>query len=159
MQLSPYLIPQYFHHCKRNSTPISHHSLIPLLPIYFLFLNFNLFLTALGFPGGSAGKESTCNAGDLGWEDTPAKGTATHSSILAWRIPWTIWSMGSQRVRHVCETFTFTFHFWLHWIFIAALRLSLVAASRVYSRLQYIGFSLQWLLLLQSTGSRARGLP
>ena len=65
MQLSPYLIPQYFHHCKRNSTPISQHSLIPLLPIYFLFLNFNLLLTALGFPGGSAGKESTCNAGNL----------------------------------------------------------------------------------------------
>ena len=41
----------------------------------------------------------------LGWEDTPEKGMATHSSILAWRIPWTeepggIQSMGSQRVRH-----------------------------------------------------------
>ena len=43
----------------------------------------------LGFPGGSAGKESTCNVGDLGWEDPPEKGTATHSSILVWRIPWT----------------------------------------------------------------------
>ena len=29
------------------------------------------------------------NAGDLGWEDPLEKGTATHSSILAWRIPWT----------------------------------------------------------------------
>ena len=28
--------------------------------------------------------------GSLGWEDPPEKGTATHSSILAWRIPWTI---------------------------------------------------------------------
>ena len=36
----------------------------------------------------------------LGWEDPPEKGKATHSSILAWRIPWTIHSMGSQRVRH-----------------------------------------------------------
>ena len=35
----------------------------------------------------------------LGWEDPLEEGTATHSSILAWRIPWTIWSMGSQRVR------------------------------------------------------------
>ena len=26
----------------------------------------------------------------LGWEDSLAKGTATHSCILAWRIPWTI---------------------------------------------------------------------
>ena len=25
----------------------------------------------------------------LGWEDPPEKGMATHSSILAWRIPWT----------------------------------------------------------------------
>ena len=36
-----------------------------------------------GFPGGSAGKESTRNAGDLGWEDPLEKGKATHSSILA----------------------------------------------------------------------------
>ena len=35
----------------------------------------------------------------LGWED-PLKGMATHCSILAWRIPQNIQSMGSQRVRH-----------------------------------------------------------
>ena len=40
----------------------------------------------------------------LGWEDLE-KGMATHSSILAWEIPWTeepgrLHSMGSQRVRH-----------------------------------------------------------
>ena len=35
----------------------------------------------------------------LDWEDALEKGSATHSSILAWRIPWTK-SMGSQRVRH-----------------------------------------------------------
>ena len=88
----------------------------------------------MGFPGGSAGKELTCNAGDLGlipgsgrssgegigyllqyswaslvaqlvknppavwetwvqslgWDDPLEKGKATHSSILAWRIPWTV---------------------------------------------------------------------
>ena len=93
----------------------------------------------MGFPHSSAGKESTCNAGDpslipgsgrsvgegigypvqyswaflvaqlvknssavwetwvrsLGWEDPLEKGKATHSSILAWRIPWTQ-SMGLQ---------------------------------------------------------------
>ena len=98
----------------------------------------------LGFPCGSAGKESTCNAGDphsipgsgrsaedgrgyplryswaslvaqlvkyppamwktwvrsLGWDDPLEKGKATHSSILAWRIAWTIQSMGLQGVRH-----------------------------------------------------------
>ena len=36
----------------------------------------------------------------LVWEDLLEKGKATHSSILAWRIPGTVWSMGSQRVRH-----------------------------------------------------------
>ena len=36
----------------------------------------------------------------LGWEDPLEKGKATHSSILAWRIPWTVYSMGLQRVRH-----------------------------------------------------------
>ena len=35
----------------------------------------------------------------LGWEDPMEKGKATHSIILAWRIPWTQ-SMGSQRVEH-----------------------------------------------------------
>ena len=33
----------------------------------------------------------------LGWEDPLEKGKATHSSILAWRIPWTILPMGLQR--------------------------------------------------------------
>ena len=36
----------------------------------------------------------------LGWEHPREKGKATHSSILAWRIPWTVQFMGSQRVRH-----------------------------------------------------------
>ena len=40
-----------------------------------------------GFPSGSAGKESACKAGDMGWEDPPEKEKATHSNILAWRIP------------------------------------------------------------------------
>ena len=49
----------------------------------------------------------------LGWEDPPEKGTATHSSILAWRIPWTEESGGlhynrSQRVGHDWATFTFS---------------------------------------------------
>ena len=34
----------------------------------------------------------------LGWEDPPEKGTATHSSVLAWRIPSGLPSMGSHRV-------------------------------------------------------------
>ena len=36
----------------------------------------------------------------LSWEDTLEKRRATHSSILAWRIPWTVYKpMGVQRVR------------------------------------------------------------
>ena len=62
-----------------------------------------------GVPGGSDGKESACNAGDLfrslGWEDSLEKEMATHSSILAGRIPWAEepggpQSLGLQRVRH-----------------------------------------------------------
>ena len=45
-------------------------------------------------------------------------------------------------------------YFWLPWVFIAAGGLSLVAVSRGYSLLRCAGFSLQWLLLLWSTGSR-----
>ena len=52
----------------------------------------------LGFPCGSAGKECACNVGDPGLVSglgrTPGKGSAIHSSILAWRIPWTAESMG-----------------------------------------------------------------
>ena len=48
----------------------------------------------------------------LGWEDPLEKGMATHSRILAWRIPWREESgrpqfMGSQRIRHDLETNTY----------------------------------------------------
>ena len=63
----------------------------------------------MGLPGGSDGEESACSARDLvaslGWADPLEKGRATHSSLLAWRIPWTeepggLQSMGSQTVGH-----------------------------------------------------------
>ena len=48
-------------------------------------------LVFLGFPGGSDGKESACNAGDLGLSPGLGKaleeGMETLSSILVWRIP------------------------------------------------------------------------
>ena len=47
--------------------------------------------------------------------------------------------------------------FWLCWVFVAAPRLSLVAVSGGCSSLGCVGFSLQWLLLLRSTGSRHAG--
>ena len=61
----------------------------------------------LGFPCGSDGKELPAKqetlVRSLGWKDALEKGMPTHSSILAWRIPWTeepggLQSMGSQRV-------------------------------------------------------------
>ena len=69
-----------------------------------IFLLFTIFLTfyfifeyslLTGFPCGSVGKESSCNAGDLGlisglgrfpWK----RGKANYSSILALKIPWTV---------------------------------------------------------------------
>ena len=60
-------------------------------------------------PGHSGGNKSACKwetrVQYLGWEDPLEKEMATHSSILAWRIPRTeehggLQSMGSQRVRH-----------------------------------------------------------
>ena len=48
----------------------------------------------MGFLGGSDDKESAVmwetQVQSLGWEDPLEKGMATHSSILAWRIPWTV---------------------------------------------------------------------
>ena len=62
-----------------------------------------------GFPGGTSGKEPICQCrrcktrGFDPWKDPLEEGMATHSSILAWRIPWTeepggLQSTGSQRV-------------------------------------------------------------
>ena len=49
---------------------------------------------SLGLPQWLHGNESACSAGDrvpsLDWEDSPEKGMATHSSILAWEIPWSL---------------------------------------------------------------------
>ena len=63
-------------------------------------------------PGVSAGlsiSQVSYPGQSLGREDLLEQATATHSSILAWRIPWTekaggLWSMGSQRVRHDLAT-------------------------------------------------------
>ena len=66
-------------------------------------------LLGRSFPGGPDGKASAYNVGDwvqsLGQEDLLEKEMATHSSVLAWKIPWTeepgrLHSMGSQRVGH-----------------------------------------------------------
>ena len=49
---------------------------------------------------GSAGKESACNVGDVGLIPglgrSPGEGKGYHSTLLAWRIPWTVESMGHK---------------------------------------------------------------
>ena len=88
-----------------------------LLQIIFVF-SFKLFLpkAPVGFPDGSAGKESACNAGDTGTqvrsldqEDPLQEEMATHFRILAWRTPQTeepgrLQSMRSQWVGHDVAT-------------------------------------------------------
>ena len=59
----------------------------------------------MGFPGGASGKEPAFSAGDIrdvgsipGSERSLEKGMAIHSSILAWRIPWTEEPGGLQSI-------------------------------------------------------------
>ena len=89
---------------RKNVTSITSISLIHSVKLTII-----KYLPHAIFPGGSNGKASAYNAGDpgssLGWEDPLEKKMATHSSTLAWKIPWTeesgrLESMGSQRVGH-----------------------------------------------------------
>ena len=70
------------------------------------------FMVFLGFPGGASDKEPTHQCwrqemwvGSLGWVHPLEEGMATHSTILAWRIPWTeepggLRPIGWHRVRY-----------------------------------------------------------
>ena len=75
---------------------------IPVIFLCYWTLSLRFWMR---FPG----KESACSAGELGLiaggEDPLEKRMATHSSILAWQIPWTeehggLESTGLQRIRH-----------------------------------------------------------
>ena len=77
-----------------QSLPGSH--MVLFLCVYLLSVHVSVFRFSSykdTFPGGSDDKESACNAGDLG--SIPGsgrsleKGMASHSSILAWKVPWT----------------------------------------------------------------------
>ena len=70
-------------------------------------------MDGMGFPGGSVVKNPPANSGDVdlipGFRRSPEKEMATHSSLLAWEIPWTeepggLQSMGLQRVGHDLAT-------------------------------------------------------
>ena len=61
----------------------------------------------LGFPGGSAGKESASNVGNLdsisGLGTSLEKGTATHSSLLAWKVLWTVYNPWGRKESDMTE--------------------------------------------------------
>ena len=100
----------------------------------------------MGFPGGSDGKESTCSVGDLGLIPglgrSPGGGQATHSSVLAWRIPWTeepgrLQSLVLQRVGHDWATKHCIF---VNILFLTFTEMRLTNESCIYLRYMYI----QW---------------
>ena len=87
---------------------------ICMLSVYSIYISIYVYIV-LGFLDGSGDKESTFSAGHLGLIPGLGrpleKGIATHSSILAWRIPWTerpggLQSVGSQRVGYNWATNT-----------------------------------------------------
>ena len=95
-----------------------------------------------------------------GWEDPLEKGKATHSSILAWKILWTIWSIGSQRVGRDWATFTwqdlyypigllYCFHFFFFLFVCFNLTFCLLSwlISIIFSFRSHIHFSALFLLL------------
>ena len=74
---------------------------------------YHILICFWGFPGGSVVKNPPTNAGDAcmipEWGRSPGEEMATHSSILAWKIPWTeesgrLQSIGWQRVGYDLAT-------------------------------------------------------
>ena len=103
-----------------------------------------------GFSGGPDGKESACNAGDPGYVPrlgrSLEKGTATHSSILAWRIPWTeetgrLRSMGLQSQTQLSD---FHFHSVGHLV---------IPQSQLFQKEQCFSLNIPWQVLRPSGAS------
>ena len=89
----------------------------PLLITYTVLLNFMSTYNPLEvLSGGPVLKNPPAmqemHIQSLDWEDPLEKEKVTHSSILAWRIPWTVQFMGLQKVGHDWATCT-SLHFWL----------------------------------------------
>ena len=109
----------------------------------------------------------------LGWEDPLEKEMATHSSILAWRIPWTeepdgLQSTGSQRVGHDWATslslshgYTTNFFSLSPSLWISAVQEIIVAKGRMFLPRDPIMASLIWredcLRLLMQPANRQKG--
>ena len=121
-QLTPVFLPGKSHGQRSlgGYSPWGHkrvrHDLVTKQQLYIHiyvcpFLQLSAFQIILGFPCGSVGKESACNAGDTGdmglipGVGRFPGGNGKPLKFFAWRIPWTeepgwLQSMGSQRVRH-----------------------------------------------------------
>ena len=95
----------------REVAPSLRIALSPLFRFLFLLTFWESLHEQLGFPGGTSGKEPTCQCrrrkrrGFDPQEDSLEKEMTTQSSILTWRIPWTeepseLQSVGSQTVGH-----------------------------------------------------------
>ena len=107
-------------------------------PHSFNLLIFNMYIS---FPGGSDGEESVKNSDG---EEFPGsrrpleKGMASHSSILAWRVPWTkepggLQFMGSQRIGHDWVTMPRNMYF-IFWTYNSK-KLSTLLLQRTFSYL------------------------
>ena len=89
---------------KRNKVIYLYYNVNQFIRIFFKFLLYiEVSLVAQMVKNWLAMRETWVQS--LGWEDPLKEGTATHSSIIAWRILWTeklgrLQSVGSQRVRH-----------------------------------------------------------
>ena len=100
-----------------------------------------------GLPRGTSGKEASCQCrthetctGSLGWEAPLEKETATPSSILAWRIPWTeepgrLRSMGVTKSQTWLKHLSTHIHMWLYLVF--WINYSGTLGSRSYSGLRF----------------------
>ena len=112
-----------FDHPKLSKTNL-HFILLRLpespLENYVIKADWGLLLSYLCFGGSEVKRLPTMRetwVRSLGWEDLLEKAMATHSSSLAWKIPWTeepgrLQSMGSQRVGHDWATLTLLYFTW-----------------------------------------------
>ena len=75
------------------------------VPIWMSFISFSYMIAVARSFNTMLNRSSESGNQSLGWEDLLEKEMPTHSSILAWKIPWTeelgwLQSMGSHRVGH-----------------------------------------------------------
>ena len=109
--LQPHCSPHFFTCMKRLSSS-SRRQKLSRYTSYSLQIETFLSQLSMGFPCRSAGKESAAMqetwVWSLCWEDPLKKGKATHSSILAWRIPWMVYTWGHKQSELDWVTFTFT---------------------------------------------------